>query len=74
MKLRILQPLDFAAGGLALALIIIISVVILVGTWEGVEVNIITSDDQWRDRPANVHPAKILRASQSRHCSITILN
>ena len=45
MKLRILQPLDLAAGGLALALVIIISVVILVGAWEGVGVNIITSDE-----------------------------
>ena len=45
MKLRIFQPLDLAAGGLALALIIIISVVILVGTWEGIHVNIITADE-----------------------------
>ena len=45
MKLRLLQPLDFAAGGLALALIIVISVVILVGTWEGVQVNIVTADE-----------------------------
>ncbi len=46
MKLRILQPLDLAAGSLALALVIIIGVVILIGTWEGVGVNIITSDDR----------------------------
>ena len=45
MKLRILQSLDLAAGGLALALVIIISVVILIGTWEGVQVNIITADE-----------------------------
>lgn len=44
MKLRILQPLDLAAGSLAVALIIIIGVVILVGTWEGIQVNIITTD------------------------------
>ena len=44
MKFRILKPLDFAAGGLAFALIVIISVVILVGAWEGVQVNIVTSD------------------------------
>jgi len=45
MKLRILQPLDLAAGGLALALVFIISVVILIGTWEGVQVNIVTADE-----------------------------
>ena len=44
MKLRIFQPLDLAAGGLALAMVIIISVVILVGTWEGIQVNIVTTD------------------------------
>jgi len=45
MKLRIFQPLDFAAGGLALALIVIIGLVISIGTWEGVQVNIVTADD-----------------------------
>ncbi len=45
MKLRIFQPLDLAAGGLALALIVIISAVILIGTWEGVGVTIITSNE-----------------------------
>ncbi len=45
MKLRVLQPLDFAAGGLALALVIIIGVVILLGTWEGIQVNIVTAGE-----------------------------
>ena len=45
MKLRILQPLDLAAGSLALALVIIIGMVILVGTWEGIQVNIVTADE-----------------------------
>ena len=44
MKLRIFQPLDFAAGGLALALIAIIGAVIWIGTWEGVQVSIMTTD------------------------------
>ncbi|HUH99079.1 MAG TPA: hypothetical protein VLZ89_17090 [Anaerolineales bacterium] len=43
MKLRILQPLDFTAGGLALALVAVIGAVILVGSWEGVQVNLVTS-------------------------------
>jgi dipeptidyl aminopeptidase/acylaminoacyl peptidase len=45
MKIRTLQPLDLAAGGLALALVVIISVVVLIGTWEGVQVNILTADE-----------------------------
>src|SRR5271157_3457484 len=51
MKLRILQPLDLAAGSLALALIIIIGVVILVGTWEGIQVNIVTADESGQIGP-----------------------
>jgi hypothetical protein len=44
MKLRIFQPLDRAAGSLALGLIFIIGAVIWIGTWEGVQVNIVTAD------------------------------
>jgi len=45
MKLRIFQPLDIAAGSLALALIVAIGAVIWIGSWEGLQVNIVLPDE-----------------------------
>jgi len=51
MKSRIFQPLDLAAGGLAIMLVVLIGAVILIGIWEGVQVNIITADDSGEISP-----------------------
>ena len=64
MKLRISQPLDFAVGGLALALTVVIGVVILAGTWEGVQVNIITVEENGEIGPLSSIILKIFRAGR----------